>query len=395
MNKTGSPILIVDDNPKNIQLLGNVLTEKGYSVEFALNGHDALNWVDEKEFDLILLDVMMPEMDGFEVCKHLKKNIKTREIPVIFLTSKTDSKSILRGFEMGAVDYISKPFNKNELLSRVTTHVALMTTRKELAEKNQVLTDSINYAQRIQHSMLPTTEDLEKLLGKYLLLYLPKDIVSGDFLWIKNLGGKKILAVADGTGHGVPGAFMSMLGITLLNETVKNNNLDKPGEILDQMREGVKSALQQTGKSGEAKDGMDMALCIIDQDTLELKFSGSYNSVVIVRKSELIEIKGDRQPIAIHHFEKEFTTHDFQLVQGDIIFLFSDGFADQIGENTNKKFLTKNFKKLLQDSALHPMEEQQQILGNVFAEWKGESNQLDDVLVLGFKIFPRVPHQPN
>lgn len=386
MNVYDSQILIVDDNPKNIQLLGNVLKEHRYSVEFALNGNDALTWVDEKEFDLILLDVMMPEMDGFEVCKRLKEKSETRDIPIIFLTSKTDTESIVRGFELGAVDYISKPFNKYELLSRVTTHVTLMTTRKELAEKNQVLTDSINYARMIQHSMLPSSEDLEILLGEYFLLYLPKDIVSGDFLWIRNLGGKKIIAVADGTGHGVPGAFMSMLGITLLDKTVKKINLDNPGKILDKLREGVKTALQQTGKSEEMKDGMDMSLCIIDQDKLEMKFSGAFNSVVIIRDAELIEIKGDRQPIAIHHLETKFSTHSFQLLHGDAIFMYSDGFADQIGAKTNKKFLTKKFKKLLQESALHPMEELQQTLSAALTEWKGEFSQLDDVLVLGFRV---------
>ncbi len=385
MTNTGINILIVDDNLKNLQVLGAALKENGYSIEFAMNGKDALNWVTSKIFDLILLDIMMPEMDGFEVCKYLKKDPATKDIPIIFLTAKTESESIVRGFELGAVDYISKPFGRDELLARVSTHVALRTTQKELAVKNKKLTDSINYAQRIQHSMLPTNKDLDEFLKEHFLFYQPKDIVSGDFLWIKKYNHHIVLAVADCTGHGVPGAFMSMLGISLLNEIVSKSKLEVPGKILDQMREGVKRALQQSGRTDEARDGMDIALCIINNETMNLKFSGAFNSVYIIRNKELIELKGDRQPVAIYHHENEFSSHQIELQKGDNIYLFSDGFVDQYGSETNKKYLIKNFKTLLIESSHLPLVEQYKIINESFKSWKGDLEQIDDVIVLGFR----------
>ena len=386
MKLNDSHILIVDDNPKNIQLLGSVLKENGYSVEYALNGNDALQLVEDRDFDLVLLDVMMPEMDGFKVCKYLKKDNATKDIPIIFLTSQTESESIVRGFELGAVDYISKPFGRDELLSRVSTHVTLRRAQKELAVKNKLLTDSIQYAKRIQISMLPEKDYLSESLMEYFLFYQPKDIVSGDFLWIRKLDHQIVLAVADGTGHGVPGAFMSMLGISLLNEIVPKSKPDNPGKILDQMREGVKRALQQSGRADEAKDGMDIALCIYNTDTLDLQFSGAFNPIYIIRQRKLMELKGDRQPVAIHSHEHAFTSHQFKLQKGDSIYLFSDGYADQYGGKTDKKFLIKNFKELLVQVSEFNMDKQHLIIRDKFKEWKGDQAQIDDVIIVGFRI---------
>jgi CheY-like chemotaxis protein len=381
-----SQILIVDDNPRNIQLLGSVLKEQGYFVEYALNGQDALNWAEVKEFDLILLDIMMPEMDGFEVCRKFKDNKANADIPVIFLTSKTEPESIVKGFEQGAVDYISKPFEKKELLARVQTHLTLRKIQRELFIKNKKLVDSINYAYRIQKSMLPPGEKLAKLLGDYFLFYLPRDIVSGDFFWIEKFGHLTVLAVADGTGHGVPGAFMSMLGMSLMYEIIPRSDLKDPGDILNQMRSRIKTNLQQSGKIEEAQDGMDMALCIFDREKMHLNFSGAFNAVYIVRDQQLHVIKGDPQPIGIYYHENKFSNHRFDLLKGDAVYLFSDGFPDQFGGESNRKFLTRNFKKLLTEISHLPMEEQHEILIDRFSTWKGEYDQVDDLTVLGFRI---------
>lgn len=386
MDLCKSYILIVDDNPTNIQLLGSVLKEDGYSVEYALNGKDALKWVDDKEFDLILLDIMMPEMDGFEVCTRLKKKALTKNIPIIFLTSKNESESIVRGFELGAVDYISKPFERNELLARVTTHITLRNTQRELFIKNKALIDSINYANRIQQSMLPSKENLSDLLDDHFLFYLPKDIVSGDFLWTKKIQDHVVLAVADGTGHGVPGAFMCMLGISLLHEIIPKSILNKPGQILNQMRDRVKTNLQQSENADGSQDGMDIALCIFSRESMRLNFSGAFNSVHIVRDKELIVIKGDPQPIGIHPHENMFTSHQFDLRKGDSIYLFSDGFADQFGGEANRKYMSRNFKKLLSNIAHRPMAEQHEILQDQYHAWKQDQEQVDDVIVLGFRV---------
>ena len=152
------------------------------------------------------------------------------------------------------------------------------------------------------------------------------------------------------------------------------------------MREGVKRALQQSGRADEATDGMDIALCIFNLETLDLKFAGAFNPAYIIRNKELIELKGDRQPIAIHHYEHSFTSHKFKLLEGDAIYLFSDGFADQYGGKTDKKFLIKNFKELLVQVSEYNMDKQHMIIRDKFMQWKGDQEQIDDVIILGFRI---------
>ena len=212
--------------------MGNILKSKDYEVEFAIEGQTALDWIEKKDFDLVLLDIMMPGIDGFEVCKAIKDNPEKQQLPIIFLTAKTDTESIIKGFETGAVDYVSKPFNKNELLARVSTHLELKRSRDEIKRyardienKNKLITYSIQYAQNIQNATLPSPESLKEILPEHFILYKPKDVVSGDFYWISQDKGKIIVVSADCTGHGVPGAFMSILGICLLNEIVKRKKI--------------------------------------------------------------------------------------------------------------------------------------------------------------------------
>src|SRR3972149_2489957 len=233
-------ILAVDDNPKNIQVLGNLIKNENYKVEFALNGKSALEWLQRREFDLVLLDVMMPEIDGFEVCRRIKQDPVLRHIPIIFITARDDEESIVSGFKSGAVDYITKPFKRNELLSRVSTHLELKKAREEIALKNKSITSSINYARRIQQSILPSDEMIKKILPESFVLYRPKEIIGGDFFWIHNIGDKIIVAVADCTGHGVPGSIVSMLGISLLNEIFWKKNMYNADEILRELRKKIK-----------------------------------------------------------------------------------------------------------------------------------------------------------
>lgn len=385
-NPSEFSILIVDDIPKNLQVLGNVLSHEGYKFEFSTDGKKALDWVKRKDFDLILLDVMMPEMSGFEVCEHLKANTKTSDIPVIFLTARTDTESIVEGFNLGAVDYVTKPFNKSELLARVSTQVALKKSRDETSQYLKLLKDSVNYAEKIQDAVLPLQELLNDFFPEYFILYKPKDIVSGDFYWIKRIKNFVYVVAADCTGHGVPGAFMSMLGITLLNEIITKSRLDNPDQILNSLRKKVKTSLKQTGEVMEQKDGMDIAICMINTENLHLQYAGAYNPLYIFRNNELIEFKGDRQPIAIHLKETDFKNHQFDLQKGDAIYIFSDGYYDQFGGNRNKKFKVRQFKQLLENINQKPMNEQHNILNNTFGDWKGDNDQIDDVLVIGMRI---------
>ena len=387
-------ILIVDDVPKNIQVVGNILLKENYQITYTQTGIQAISMANDNDFDLILLDVMMPNMDGYEVCKILKSSNKTKNIPVIFLTAKTDNESIIKGFEVGGVDFLTKPFNAKELLARVKTQLDLKEKTElqekanaELALKNQQITASIRYAHPLQCAFLPSQANIKKYFNDFFILNKPKDIVSGDFYWLSNKDDKTYFSVSDCTGHGVPGAFISILGITSLNEIINKYNNLSSAEILVKLREIVISSLHQAGELNQTRDGIDMAFCIYDHQTKILQFSGANNPLYIIRDNELIETKGDKMPIGIYTDErKDFSNHDFQMQKNDMIYIFSDGYIDQFGGENNKKFKSNSFKKLILEIHQKPMNEQKQILEQTIIDWMGNFEQIDDILVMGVQF---------
>ena len=269
-------------------------------------------------------------------------------------------------------------FSKNKKIRRAN---------KLLAYQKRQITDSIEYASRIQTAILPPCDYISSVIPNHFILYKPRDIVSGDFYWIAHKHGKIIVAVVDCTGHGVPGAFMSMLGFAFLNEIVNKEKELKANIILNQLRDNVKKSLHQTGKDDEAKDGMDIALCIIDCKHKKLQYSGAYNPLCIARNDGLIFLKADRMPIGIHIIEKEsFTNHEMDIEEGDIIYVFTDGYIDQFGGTKSGKLKVGPFKELLMSVKDKSMKEQKEILDHEFNQWKGNRDQIDDVLVMGIKI---------
>jgi serine phosphatase RsbU (regulator of sigma subunit) len=272
--------------------------------------------------------------------------------------------------------------------------------------QNNLITDSINYAQRIQLALLPSQELLQELMPTdFFILFKPKDIVSGDFFWVKEVQDHLVIVSADCTGHGVPGAFMSMLGITLLNGMVGDRCFDAPGAMLDRLRVKIKELLVQEGKQDEQKDGMDMAVVILNKKTREMHTSGANNPVYILRSNQnpadrnlepflsleqdryqLFEIRGDKQPIGTYWEETPFTSRSFRLQKNDSVYLFSDGYVDQYGGEQRKKFKALNFKKLLLSIQMEPMKTQKERLESTFETWRGEIEQIDDVSILGFRV---------
>ena len=253
--------------------------------------------------------------------------------------------------------------------------------------QNKKIEDSILYAKRIQSAVLPPNKFIQHLLSEHFIFYRPRDIVSGDFYWIKQVDEKIYIAAADCTGHGVPGALMSMLGITFLNEIINKNPNVHANEILNELRTHIISSLRQTGSSGESRDGMDVALCIIDHKNKTLEFAGANNPLYMIRKGELTHIKGCKMPIGIHRRAKEaFANHYIKIEENDLFYIFSDGYVDQFGGEYGRKFLSANFKELLLEVVNKPLLEQRQIIEQTFDDWKGERKQLDDILVIGFKI---------
>jgi serine phosphatase RsbU (regulator of sigma subunit) len=259
--------------------------------------------------------------------------------------------------------------------------------RDHISKQNLEMTQSIEYAKRIQTAVMPKMDYIESILPEHFILFKPRDIVSGDFYWMTKTDNKIVVAAADCTGHGVPGAFMSMLGISFLNEIVNVRNETQPDQILNHLRDSIKSTLSQTGKEGESKDGMDIALCTIDLITRKLEFAGAYNPLYLIRNGELIETKADKMPVGIHMAEKEsFTHNEISLEKNDCIYLFSDGYVSQFGGENGRTYKSVPFKKMLSIISDKPMSKQCEMLDQEFVEWQGYNNQVDDILVIGIRF---------
>ncbi len=256
-----------------------------------------------------------------------------------------------------------------------------------LAAKNKSITESISYAQKIQSAVLPPVDMINHMLPEHFILYLPRDIVSGDFYWITRAKGQTIVAAADCTGHGVPGAFMSMLGFTLLNEVVSGMELLQANIILNELRDKVKTSLRQTGDEHETQDGIDIALCIIDQQNQTMQYAGANNPLIVISEDGLHRIKPDRMPVGIQFNEKaSFTNHSVRLKKDDVIYLFSDGYIDQFGGESGTRLKAGKFEEILSGISHMDMQSQHKKLQDFHLEWKNGYDQIDDILVIGIRV---------
>lgn len=260
--------------------------------------------------------------------------------------------------------------------------------KEVVEEKNREIMDSIHYAKRIQAAILPPDKSVKELLPNSFVLYKPKDIVAGDFYWMESKDDVVLFAAADCTGHGVPGAMVSVVCNNGLNRSVREHGLTVPGEILNKTREIVIAEFEKS--EDDVKDGMDIALCSLKQEDRgwKLQYAGANNPLWLIRDdiNEIMEIKADKQPIGKFAEQKPYTTHTIELQKGDTIYVFSDGYADQFGGEKGKKFKSANFKKLLLSIQPENMETQKQIINNTFEDWKGGIEQIDDVCVIGIRV---------
>jgi transcriptional regulator with GAF, ATPase, and Fis domain len=298
-----------------------------------------------------------------------------------------------------------------DMENQVKIRTAEVVRQKEIIEaKNKDITDSIQYAQRIQNVILPPLTEFQDNFVESFVMFRPRDIVSGDFYWIEEVGEKIYFSVVDCTGHGVPGALVSIVGANSLNRCLMEFALEEPGQILNKLSELVKETFDKT--DSDVRDGMDMALCCIDKSTRELTFSGAYNPLWIIREDDknahaefesfnviekknkaFIEIKSNKQPIGYSYNSVPFETTRVQLKENDMVYLFSDGYADQFGGTDSeviakggKKFKTPNFKELLLTLSHKPLNDQKHIIEETFDTWKGDLPQVDDVCVIGVRI---------
>jgi len=420
-NKVINKILIIDDEKTNLQVLGSILRDSNYRVMAATTGKVALSTAKTFLPDIILLDIMMPEVDGYEVCKQLKNDPITYNIPVLFLSAKNDLKDRLKGLNAGAVDYMLKPFEKDEVLKRIEIHIKLRkahqeilnlnneltTTNEKLANYNKILEeknitldllynqiskqaeriwDSINYAGTVIEAILPSESTLIKLFKNHFLIFKPKDIVGGDFYWVKKIDNFIYLTVADCTGHGVPGALLSVLGIAYLNELLLNKKDDSPSNILTKLGNNFKTSFLNT-KDDQRIFDMDIALCKINFKEYQLEFSGIHIPLYILRMGKLQKIESNRFTLQQNVSKNLPLNQNFiELKKGDIIYLITDGFIDQFSDKEHKKIGRKKFEKLLLENQDKSLIEQKKHLSCFFENWKGKTDQLDDICIFCFKV---------
>jgi serine phosphatase RsbU (regulator of sigma subunit) len=256
-----------------------------------------------------------------------------------------------------------------------------------IAEVEEVVkqkNESLGYASFLQNALIPGKDNLAKTFPHSFVYHSPKEIVSGDFCWLEQVGDLVFVAAADCTGHGVPGALMTVVCSTLLTKTVKELGITKPGEILDKVRELVIESFSYS--DADIKDGMDISLAAINIKTLQIEWSGAHNPLLYFHENEMHELLGDRQPIGKHERYVPFITHTVQIHKGDTIYMFSDGYADQFGGKKGKKLMHKQLKQILTNLAKSEINIQKPLLAQVFEDWKGNLEQIDDVLVIGIKL---------
>lgn len=252
--------------------------------------------------------------------------------------------------------------------------------------KTNNITDNIHYAVQIQHSLLPEESFIKMLFPQSFVYYAPKDMVSGDFYWAAQKKSKKILAVADCTGHGVTGAFMSILGINALNEAVNEKGLTVANDILNHMRGNIVRTLQQGISYTESKEGIHMVVCTFNETMTHMQFAGAINSIMVLRGTQIFQYKGDKMPVSISPDMTDFSKTEISIQKDDMVYLYSDGYYGQFGGSDDRKFNTYRFKSLLQKVSKLPIEEQMQIINNTMQSWKGIHEQVDDMLVMGIRV---------
>jgi sigma-B regulation protein RsbU (phosphoserine phosphatase) len=400
-------VLVADDSKKYQKLIEETFSLLGdnYILIFTSDGNQAISLANEHIPDLILMDVLMPELNGIQAIKLLRKNIRTSDIPIFVLST---AEALQSAFEAGANDFISKPFKHYELLLKVKAASSLMQKISRIKKQNEELEekhrevirqrdfiiqqqkeiiDDIRYSKRIQDAILPHNDYIGDLFTDYFVLNIPKNIVSGDFYWVGEKSGKKIVSVADCTGHGISGAFMTMAGIAFLNEIINKYDFENANEILFLLRDKVMTLLKQRGIEGEAADGMDISLCIFEPGNAIMQYAGANNPIYVISNGKIDIYNADRMPIGIHvNYNCPFTNMDIKVGKGDMIYLFSDGYADQFGGPKGKKFRYGQFQKLLMNIYREPMNTQKDILYKTIIDWKGKEEQVDDILIMGIRV---------
>ena len=416
-----STILVIEDEALIRESICDVLSLNGYKTESEPDGKLGLKRAFSLKPDLILCDINMPKISGLDVLKAIRADDALKHTPFVFLTALSTMDDLRTGMNLGAEDYLSKPYRNQELVDIISNQLKKVEqikniekdiSKKQLddfklkvAEKSKGFHDSLNRAKTVQNVIIPSKQKMDELLAEYFNYFLPKDTISGDFYWVKKLDKITLVAVADCTGHGIPGALISMAGNISLNNAVDQFGLTKPAEILTKANE-LFLDFMNANESNVAHDGMDICLCSIDANSNTIHFAGAKRPLYLVTQKNnfnpikgvnnyfevgledmsLYEIKGNNSSIGgddlIFHVEDQI----FEYNKGDVIYLGSDGYADQFGGEDDRKFKSKRLKNLLLSFQGKSMSDQKEILAQEFQNWMGDKEQTDDVTIMGIKL---------
>ncbi len=379
---------------------GNINNALKYFEQFVILQDSLMNFDRKKEILQREFQFQYEKKIAADSIKHFRdEELKNSKQNAILARESTQRKALLGGLTFLFIALVFV-LNRFRVASRQKKIIVLQ--KLEVDAKNKEIMDSIYYAEKIQNALIKEDGKINPLLPAHFILFKPKDIVSGDFYWIHTKENFAYIAAADCTGHGVPGAFLTMLGTSFLNEINATEKTLSPADILNLLREKIIRELAQTGEEGTTKDGMDISLARIDKNTNELQWAGANNPLWIVKKkrenfnakieeqktlNELIEIKPDKQPIGFHHSAKPFTNHIIQLEKKDTVYLFTDGYADQFGGRDGKKYKYSRLKEKLMSIVEFSPSQQKQALETEFNSWKTGFEQLDDVCIIGFLIY--------
>lgn len=404
---TKKTILSIDDSPINNKLI-EAYFRRDYEVISKESGQQALAWLEGNIPDVILLDIMMPVMDGIEVLERIQANDRLKEIPVIMVTAKTEMESIKATLNLGAQDYVKKPIDFTELQTKVLIAFQINEQKQEISKYKSYydIHQGMIHAQRIQRSILPDAEHFRRLYPKSFIINLPKHVVGGDFYWIQQNFNKNSIGVFDCTGHGVPAAMLTVMGQMELHTLSQNGNEIQAEQIFPLLSRKFSKLLNTSADTYTQYDGMDGIFCSIYPQEQLIEFVGAKRSLVLIRENNsqlivnnedteaklcneqfsLFEIAGDRNSIGKESEFVEFTVNKIKFLPGDRIFLYSDGITDQLGGDQQKRLKRKQFFEKLLEIQTKSINLQKSDIFTWLEKWKSNYEQTDDILVIGIEL---------
>ena len=394
-------VLLVDDLEDNLFTLNALLKSEPIVIHRANSGKKAIELANKTQYDCIILDVQMPEMDGFEVAKILSENEATKNIPIIFLSALgSDKEKVIQGIDSGAIDFIAKPPDPALLKAKVKLCLNISKKTKQsrkvysnvkkerdiFKEHKADVEASLRYARNIQQALLPNQQVFDNFFKDNFVLYQPKESIGGDFYTIKEYEGKIILICGDCTGHGVPGAMMTMISVNIIQNLIEGKGITQPDKLLNAMNKEFRQAFNSEFSSITIDDGLEMAVCTFSKAENKMYYAGSRRPILMKQGVELKKIEPSQMGISGTMPENYvFQSCEFDIQKGDLIYFFTDGVVDQFGGKKGKKFMIKRLTDLIATCVDLPLKEQKNILNSAIQDWKGGHEQIDDILLLAIR----------